>query len=49
MTDNSPTLRLGFAVDNLSQTLEDLKSLNSVAPRQPKATQWGRRAGDDDA
>jgi lactoylglutathione lyase len=39
-----PTPRLGFAVDDLGKTLENLSALNGAIIREPEATAWGRRA-----
>lgn len=38
------TTRLGFAVDDLGKTMNQLKPLNAAVIREPELTAWGRRA-----
>lgn len=38
------TTRLGFAVDDLGTTMDQLKSLHAAVAREPERSAWGRRA-----
>ncbi|WP_299767461.1 hypothetical protein [uncultured Dokdonia sp.] len=44
MTTADASLRLGFDIHNLSQTLEKLKNSNWIIQSEVKETPWGRTA-----
>ena len=41
-------VRIGFAVDSVDQTVEELVGLGAKVVSEPKDSQWGRRAVLDD-